>query len=153
MSTKALSSLKKKLFLLIKTSRGINTNVSQHWCFWNPMYQELDPNFASSLAVWYQLIFPCKHVIPPLQNTEMSVFSIVLLINMYKNIIVNCFENFMLVSIFPNYLMPLKYNLWNEWSHFTYWITIRLLLSWNPEYFYFLLVMTNKNSNLSITQP
>ena len=46
-----------------------------------------------------------------------------------ESIIVHCFEN-MLVSIFPHYLTPLKYNLSNEWRDLI--LHIELLL----QYFY-----------------
>lgn len=115
--TKPLTPLK-QMFPFTKTCRGSNTRsshvgASEVQCV--SRMRSLLCHFTGCLisislplsSLWYLL---CKR-----RRKANVCISIVLLMHMCKkNIIVNCFKNFMLVTIFPNYLMPLKYNLWNQ---------------------------------------
>lgn len=109
---------------LQKNSFDENISRQRRWCSWCPVHPELDSHSATSLThtEWSSSVSPCH----PLCRTGVSISIVLLIHTCKKNTIVNCFENFMLVSIFLRYLMPLKYNLWNEWRDLV--LHIELLL-------------------------
>lgn len=119
-----LLALQKKRFLFMKTSSS-NTGGSHAGASEVQCGSKIRPLLCHFIGSWISISLPlsslwyllCKPGAVKGQGGNVCTF-IVLLINMHKkNVIFNCFKNFMLVSIFPNYLMPLKYNLWNQWGY------------------------------------